>query len=340
MKLLITGGCGFIGTNLAVHALSSGMDLMLYDDLSRHGSHLNLKWLEGRGTFRFVEADIRDEAEVTRTVDSFRPDVIFHLAGQVAMTSSLTDPRRDMEINIQGTFNVLEAVRRFCPRAVVVYSSTNKVYGDLEQFRYEEWQTRYVCPDMPGGFDEETPLCFHTPYGCSKGAADQYVLDYARMYGLKTVVFRHSSMYGGRQFATVDQGWIGWFCRQALENRRRGEGQPVEISGTGLQVRDVLHTEDIVRLYFSVLSAPETVFGEAFNIGGGPSNSLSLIELFAFLSEWTGAEMHYEKRPVRASDQKVFIADTGKAARWFGWSPRVDFRRGIYRMLDWIEHGT
>ena len=211
MKLLITGGCGFLGSNLAVHALERGDTLLVFDNLYRTGSLANLDWLRGKGDFRFEHGDIRNQNDIARAVTDFRPDAIFHLAGQVAMTTSIANPRMDFEVNALGTFNLLEAVRQNVPHAPVVYSSTNKVYGDLEQYQYRETATRYECIEKPAGIGEDTPLDFHSPYGCSKGAADQYMLDYARMFGLKTVVFRHSSMYGGRQFATYDQGWVGWF---------------------------------------------------------------------------------------------------------------------------------
>ena len=215
MKLLVTGGCGFLGSNLVADALRRGVEVTVLDNLSRVGADRNRAWLGEQGHFDFVFGDVANPDTVSAIVEKSRPDAIYHLAGQVAMTTSINDPRADFETNALGTFNVLEAVRCHAPEAVVVYSSTNKVYGDLEQYRYEEGATRWTCPEHPEGFDEATPLTFASPYGCSKGSADQYALDYARVFGLRTVVFRHSSMYGGRQFATFDQGWIGWFCAEA-----------------------------------------------------------------------------------------------------------------------------
>ncbi|GFE58133.1 NAD-dependent epimerase/dehydratase family protein [Geobacter sp. AOG1] len=339
MKILITGGSGFLGSNLAAHALGEGDDLLVFDNLSRKGSVENLKWLESRGEFRFVHGDIRNQNDVVRAVSEFRPDVVFHLAGQVAMTTSIANPRLDFETNVMGSHNLLEAVRLHVPEAAVVYSSTNKVYGDLEQFSYRETETRYVCTEKPHGFDETTPLEFHSPYGCSKGAADQYMLDYARIFGLKTAVFRHSSMYGGRQYATYDQGWIGWFCQKAVEAKRGTAGEPFTISGNGKQVRDVLHAEDMVRLYFAAAERIDSVKGEAFNIGGGMDNSLSLLELFAILQDISGAPLNYIQLPPRESDQRVFVADIVKAERFLGWKPNVDAVTGIGKMVDWIEHG-
>lgn len=337
MKLLITGGCGFLGSNLAAHALSQGIDLCVFDSLYRHGSHSNLEWLRTQGRFEFVHGDIRNANDVQRVIARIKPDAIFHLAGQVAMTTSIADPRMDFEVNALGTLNVLEAVRTQAPEAVVIYSSTNKVYGDLEQYEYRETDTRYICVEQPNGFDEQTPLDFHSPYGCSKGSADQYLLDYHRIFGLKTIVFRHSSMYGGRQFATADQGWIGWFCQMAAETRAGLRQAPFTISGNGKQVRDVLHSEDMISLYFSTLNNVEAFAGNAFNIGGGIANSLSLLELFRLLESEIGQTLLYTKLPPRESDQRVFVADSGKVHRLTGWVPEVCAQEGVSRMLDWVS---
>jgi CDP-paratose 2-epimerase len=335
MKLLITGGCGFLGSNLAAHALTQGIELCVFDNLSRLGSQSNLQWLVRQGRFLHVHGDIRNANDVDRCVAAFKPDAVFHLAGQVAMTTSLANPRMDFEVNAGGTLNVLEAVRARAPDATVLYSSTNKVYGDLEQYRYSETATRYTCVDRPRGFDESTPLEFHSPYGCSKGAADQYLLDYARMFGMKAAVFRHSSMYGGRQFATADQGWVGWFCEQA-HRQAAGSSDPFTISGTGKQVRDVLHADDMIALYFAAASKADKVAGQAFNIGGGVDNSLSLLELFDLLGEFVGRPLQFERLAARQSDQRVFIADVSKAKQVLGWSPQVSARDGVRRMLQWV----
>lgn len=336
MKLLITGGCGFLGSNLALHALAHGYELAVFDNLYRQGSIENLRWLKEQGNFRFVHGDIRNQNDTTRLVQEFNPDAIFHLAGQVAMTTSMANPRMDFEVNALGTHNLLEAVRLHSPAAAVIYSSTNKVYGDLEQYYYRETETRYVCISKPNGFDESTPLDFHSPYGCSKGAADQYMLDYARVFGLKTVVFRHSSMYGGRQFATYDQGWIGWFCHKAIETKKGILKEPFTISGNGKQVRDVLHADDMKRLYFAAVDHIEKAKGQVFNIGGGMKNSLSLLELFVLLEDLLDIQLTYTKIPPRQSDQKVFIADFVKAEKLIGWEPEVEKNNGIKMMLQWI----
>ena len=336
MKLLITGGCGFLGSNLAVDAISRGDKLVVFDNLYRSGSRENLAWLKSLGEFRFEHGDIRNQNDITGIVQEFKPDAIFHLAGQVAMTTSIANPRMDFEVNVLGTHNLLEATRLHAPEATVVYSSTNKVYGDLEQYTYRETDTRYECIEYPRGFDEKTQLNFHSPYGCSKGAADQYMLDYARIFGLKTVVFRHSSMYGGRQFATYDQGWVGWFCQKALEAKKGNVTEAFTISGTGKQVRDVLHANDMKRLYYAAVTNIEKARGQAFNIGGGIANSLSLLDLFSILEEIAGVKLNYSKLPVRESDQRVFVADISKAHKLLDWQPKVTSRDGVKNMFEWV----
>jgi CDP-paratose 2-epimerase len=337
MRLLITGGCGFLGSNLASDALSRGDELVVLDNLYRNGSRENLAWLQTQGNFKFEHGDIRNQNDITRVIQTFQPDAIFHLAGQVAMTTSIANPRMDFEVNILGTINLLEAVRQHCPNAAVAYSSTNKVYGDLEQYSYVESDTRYECLEKPGGFDEATPLNFQSPYGCSKGAADQYMLDYARIFGLKTVVFRHSSMYGGRQFSTYDQGWIGWFCQKAIEKKSLKAVTPFTISGNGKQVRDVLHAIDMQTLYMAAVDRIELVSGRVFNIGGGGANSLSLLELFHALEGLLSVNLDYVKMPPRLSDQKIFVADIGLAKDLLGWEPKVSVIDGLKSMLDWSK---
>ncbi len=338
MKILITGGCGFLGSNLAAAALRLNNEIVIFDNLHREGSAVNLEWLRRQGKLRFIDGDIRNANDISRLVREIMPNAVFHFAGQVAMTSSIADPRSDFEINVLGTVNLLEAVRRYSQDSAILYSSSNKVYGDLEQYTYRERETRFECIEKPSGFDEMTPLNFHSPYGCSKGAADQYMLDYARIFGVKTVVFRHSSMYGGRQFATYDQGWIGWFCQKAIEAKNGVLHEPFTISGTGKQVRDVLHANDVISLYFAALSKIEIVHGEAFNIGGGVENSLSLLELFDILEDSMHVKLNYRKIPVRESDQRVFIADYAKAQERLNWKPKIDKIEGIHKMLSWLRN--
>jgi CDP-paratose 2-epimerase len=346
MKVLITGGCGFLGSNLAAYYLDRGEEVIIADALFRKGSTANLAWLEekaGPGQFHFVQLDLADTDGVMALFRRHGPfDFICHVGGQVAMTTSLAEPRRDLLTNVVGTFNVLEATRALSPEALIAYSSTNKVYGDLEWLRYEELPTRYNLPDHPRGLDESLPLDFSTPYGCSKGAADQYARDWARVYGIKTVVFRHSSIYGGRQYASFDQGWVGWFCQKAVEQRAAvdaGKEPPVfTIAGTGKQVRDVLHARDLIALYDAAFVHREAAAGQIFNIGGGMESSLSLLELLSLLAELVGLEsLKFDRLPRRQSDQDFFVADISKAEQLLGWKPALSSREGVRAMLEWTR---
>ncbi len=338
MKYLITGGFGFLGSNLSKEVLKRNEELFIIDNLYRYGSHLNLEWLKKKGIFKFYHVDIRDYNSISKIIKETKPDVIFHLAGQVAMTTSIENPYYDFEVNVKGTLNILESVRLYSPKSIIIYSSTNKVYGDLKQFTYKETKTRYICIEYPKGFDEKITINFHSPYGCSKGAADQYMLDYSRIFGLNTVVFRHSSMYGIRQFATYDQGWIGWFCQKALEIRKGVLKEPFTISGNGKQVRDVLYCDDMVDLYFTTVRNISKAKGEVFNIGGGYENSLSLLELFKILEKKLDIKMKYKKLPFRKSDQKVFVADITKAKSLIGWLPKTSATKGIDMMIEWLRN--
>lgn len=336
MKYMITGGCGFLGSNIASQVLNQKDELLVYDNLSRVGGEENLEWLKSLGKFEFVKANTNDFETLSNVVKRYQPDVIYHLAGQVAMTTSISNPRLDFETNTLGSFNVLESVRQFSPDTVVVYSSTNKVYGDFEYLHYDETDTRYICKEFPKGFDESVHLDFHSPYGCSKGSADQYMLDWARIFGLKTIVFRHSSMYGARQFGTYDQGWISWFCQKAIETKY-DKNTIFTISGNGKQVRDVLHAEDMIKLYISAPKHIDKAKGQVFNIGGGFENSLSLLELFSFLEKELNIKLNYTQLPPRESDQKIFVADIKKANEIFEWKPQVSKEEGIRKMLTWVD---
>ncbi len=346
MKILITGGCGFLGSNLSLYFLKKNYEVFVIDSLVRKGAEINLNWIRKSShdrKFRFFQIDIKNQIELEKIFKSYGQfDFICHVAGQVAMTTSLEFPRSDMETNLIGTFNMIEAMRKYSPNSLLAYSSTNKVYGDLEWIKYKELNTRYVAIDYPGGFDENIPLDFSTPYGCSKGSADQYVRDWARVYGLKTVIFRHSSIYGGRQFASKDQGWIGWFCKKAIEQKDQkishSDIQPFTISGSGKQVRDVLHANDLVNLYEKAFLAREKLCGEIFNIGGGIRNSLSLLELFSLLSRLLDMDpLLFNKIPRRQSDQDFFVASIDKAKLILDWEPRISLEEGIKEMLDWTS---
>ena len=337
MRYLVTGGCGFLGSNRSSEILRQGHELIVFDSLCRFGSYQNLEWLRDQGQFKFVHGDIRNTNDVEGVVKSCIPDVIYHLAGQVAMTTSISDPRMDFEVNVVGSFNLLNAVRLYSPGSTLIYSSTNKVYGDLEQFNYRETASRYECIDKPSGFDESINLDFHSPYGTSKGSADQYILDFARIYGLKTAVFRHSSMFGGRQFATFDQGWLGWFTQKAVEIKNGTSEELFTISGNGKQVRDLLYASDCVSLYLKAAEKIDEIKGQAFNIGGGIENSSSLLELFTFLENELKIRMRYKKLAPRESDQRFFVADIGKAEKLIDWKPKVTKSIGLKKMIEWIE---
>ncbi len=336
MKFLITGGCGFLASNIA-STLIKEHNICLLDNLSRSGSDKNLQWLRTLGSIEFVQEDIRNQKAVEQLIKAFAPDVIFHLAGQVAMTTSLANPRHDFETNVLGSINVLEAVRLYSPSTTIIYSSSNKVYGDLEDLRVQENKLRYTLPDFPKGLDESARLSFETPYGCSKGAADQYMLDYARIFGLNTVVFRHSTIYGGRQYATFDQGWVGWFCQKAIELCTNSTTPPFTISGDGKQVRDLLFVDDAVACYMSAVKHIGVARGQAFNIGGGIENSCSLLELFEILEHQLSIKLNYRPIAWRQGDQKFFVADISKANRLLNWRPLVDKQQGVKFTLDWVK---
>ena len=337
MKLLINGGCGFLGSNLAAYGIQNGYDITVFDNLSRYGANANLEWLRSLGSFTYVNGDTRNKNDVETVIRENKFDAVFHLAGQVAMTTSIANPYKDFEINTMGAINVLDSIRKYSPQTAVFFSSTNKVYGDLENYSYEEKEKRYICKEFPNGFDESIPLDFRSPYGCSKGAADQYMLDFYRVFGIKTTVFRHSSMYGSRQFATYDQGWVGWFVEKALEKYRDNDFKPFTISGNGKQVRDILHAEDMIRLYYMALENTDKVCGNAYNIGGTMKQSLSLLELFDMLNEQLDIELNYMQLPPRISDQKIFVADITKIKNAIGWEPKVTAREGIGAMIDWVK---
>ena len=344
MNALITGGCGFVGSNLAAYLLDQDAaqtnKVTVFDNLSRHGAAANLTWLRTLSTAEhnpvtFLHGDVRNAFDVEGAIKQVKPDVIFHLAGQVAMTTSMQSPRRDFEINVLGSINVLEAVRQYTPATAIIYASSNKVYGNLSHLDLVEAETRYQPRFNQLGVDESVAIEFHTPYGCSKGAADQYMLDYARGFGLDTVVFRHSTIYGGRQFATYDQGWVGWFCRQALEAKQDPARPPFTVSGDGKQVRDLLHVSDAVRCYVLAYEHIAAARGHAFNIGGGIENSMSLLELLHFLEARLSLKLHYTHLPWRQADQKFFVADNSKASRIIEWTPLTTREQGLETVLDW-----
>jgi CDP-paratose 2-epimerase len=316
--ILITGGAGFVGSNLAERLLGEpGTRVRIFDDLSRRGVEQNLAWLQGLAGSRleFVRGDVRDRMAVRKAAED--ADEIYHLAAQVAVTTSIDDPRNDFDINAVGTFHVLEAARLSGRRPFVLFTSTNKVYGSLHGVPVSVSGQRYCAKDVTfRGVTEAEPLDFHSPYGCSKGAADQYVHDYARIYDLPTVVFRMSCIAGPRQFGTEDQGWVAHFLYSVLE------GKPITIYGDGYQVRDVLHVADLVDAMQAARENRERTAGQVYNLGGGPERAVSIVEMLDAIAEETGARPELEYAPVRPGDQPLYISDTGKLTAHTGWRPR------------------
>jgi CDP-paratose 2-epimerase len=331
--IVVTGGAGFLGSNIVDVLAARGEDVLVFDNLARPRVAENLAWLRDRHPTR-VQASLADVRDGARLREALRgAKAVLHLAGQVAVTTSVADPVEDFEINARGTLNVLEAVRAVAPEAPVLFASTNKVYGKLMPLEAMVRQGERYTPGDPafhGGLDEGTPLSFYSPYGCSKGVADQYVLDYARVFGLRTAVFRMSCLYGPRQFGTEDQGWVAHFLISALT------GQPITIYGDGYQVRDVLYVDDAVRAYLSGIDRIDDLSGQAFNLGGGPGNTLSLRELLGLISEITGADPQVSFDGWRPGDQPWYVSDTAALERASGWRAEVGVRDGLTRLSAWL----
>jgi CDP-paratose 2-epimerase len=330
---LITGGAGFIGINYAARLLDRGDEVVIFDNLSREGTPGNIAWLKdtfGEDSFELIIADIRDHEAVNSAVG--KADFILHLAAQVAVTSSVIDPRTDFEINALGTLNVLEAARNSSKKPPVFYSSTNKVYGDLDDIEVAEGETNYYFPDLPYGIPETQTLDFHSPYGCSKGAGDQYVRDYYRIFGLPTVVFRQSCIYGPHQFGIEDQGWVAWFVIAAET------GKPISIYGDGKQVRDLLYVDDLLNAYDLAFTNIDTTAGKIYNIGGGKDNTLSIwTEFGPLLEKELGRAIPVAREDWRPGDQRIFVADIRKAQLDFGWKPEIGVSTGIRNLFDWVR---
>ena len=332
-SVVIFGGAGFIGSNWTRRLLeTTEAKVHVFDNLSRNGSRYNLEFLQkiaGRsGRLQITIGDVREQTKVARVVK--HATEVYHFAAQVAVTTSVEDPRTDFEINVGGTFNILEAARASGNRPFLLFTSTNKVYGDLGNRNAVAQATRYVLPDH-AATNERQPLDFHSPYGCSKGAADQYVHDYARIYGLPTVVLRMSCIAGPRQFGNEDQGWIAHFLYSALL------GTPVTIYGSGLQVRDVLYVEDLLRAFEAVRESQEVTAGEIFNVGGGEPNTVSLLELMEYIRELTGTRMRFERSRLRPGDQLVYVTDHGKLTKMTDWQPEVNLRTALENMHLWFK---
>lgn len=329
--VLISGGAGFIGTNATAHYLKKGYKVIALDNLSRVGAKENLKWLKKqKGKFIFVKGDIRDDKKLLETFKKYKPKLVLHLVAQVTMVTSIENPREDFEINALGTFNTLEALRNGAPKAKLIYSSTNKVYGEMTNIPVVEKKKRYDYKNVKG-ISEKYPLDFHGPYGNSKGCGDQYTIDYARIYGLNTIVFRQSGIYGPHQFGIEEQGWLAWFCNSLLFDK------PVTIYGDGKQVRDVLYIDDLLRAFDLAFKNIKKTRGKAYNIGGGPKFSLSIWELFEILEKLSGKNFNYKFGYWRLGDQKVYISDITRVKRDFSWSPKIPPKEGVKKLYNWIS---
>jgi CDP-paratose 2-epimerase len=337
---LITGGAGFIASNVADRLLREGWRVRLFDNLSRPGVEQNVQWLKavhagctslGKPKIELVLGDVRDARAIRDSVSGVAR--VFHFAAQVAVTTSLVNPTLDFEVNARGTLNLLEAIRSLEDRPSLLFTSTNKVYGHLRDLPLRVRSRRYEPEDgqvAHRGISEARPLDFHSPYGCSKGAAEQYVLDYARTFGIPATVFRMSCIYGPHQFGTEDQGWVAHFIIQALKRA------PLTLYGDGMQVRDVLFVEDLVDAMMRAHERIDDVRGEAFNIGGGRRSTVSLLELIDLIAELLGRPLPYRFEPWRTADQRYYVSDTAKFERATGWAPRVAVRDGIQRLAVWL----
>jgi CDP-paratose 2-epimerase len=333
-QFTITGGAGFIGANLAKHYLDKGCRVVIFDSLERKGGITNLEWLRGHANACNLDILVGDIRLPSRGMQEAieHSDAFFHLAGQVAVTTSVTDPLHDFEVNALGTFKLLELVRNSAhKRPAFLYASTNKVYGGMENVRIIEKPDRFAYHDLPNGIPEDRMLDFHSPYGCSKGAADQYVRDYGRIYGLQTIVFRQSCIYGYRQFGVEDQGWVAWFIIAAQL------GLPLVIYGNGKQVRDVLFIDDLIEAYDKALQQIEAVSGQIFNIGGGPENTISLHDLIGVLKSEVDPGLKISFSDWRPGDQPVYISDVRRARETFGWRPRTDWQCGVRKLIKWVK---
>ena len=330
-NLLITGGAGFIGCNATHYFSCRNWHVTVLDNLSRDGTDRNLQWLQNGTTFDFEEADVCDRSVVERIISDGRYDAVIHLAAQVAVTTSVVNPRMDFMVNALGTLNVLDAVRVHCPEAVVIFASTNKVYGKINSVATGRVGGRHAYKDRPFGISESELLDFLSPYGCSKGAADQYTLDFARIYGIPATSFRQSCIYGPRQFGVEDQGWLAWFAIASLL------GRDITIYGDGNQVRDVLHVDDLLRAYEAAIQAPDKIAGQAFNVGGGPDQILSLLDLVGILERRLERRIPLKWQDWRPGDQRVYVSDIRKLDNVLGWRPQIGVEEGVAELVDWVE---
>lgn len=331
MKALITGGAGFIGTNAAARLIKDQHQVIIVDNLSRPGVQHNLDYLKTCGLYKFHKLDLTNVQELKSLIRQHPDlDLVLHLAGQTAVTKSVKNPRQDLQDNLIATFNLLEAVRQSDADPVIIYASTNKVYGSLDAIPTHLNHDRYEFTNLPQGITEDTPLDFHSPYGCSKGAAEQYLLDYHRIYGLKTISFRQSCIYGTHQFGIEDQGWVAWFCLSSVMDKS------INIFGDGYQSRDILWVDDLVNAYLAAYEHASTCTGHAYNIGGGTTNQLSLLQLITYIQTISGKTTDINYSQVRPGDQKVVVFDTSKASQDFGWQPTTSWQTGVAKLYIWM----
>lgn len=337
MRILTTGGAGFIGCNIAKRFLDEKANVIIIDNLSRPGTEKNLNWLKNcsnNNNLTFIKGDIRNRQLMDllfNRPDLGKIDIVFHMAAQTAVTTSVVNPREDFEINALGTFNLLEAVRNSKQRPIIINASTNKVYGEIESIKVKEKKTRYEYDSLPYGVSENMPLDFFSPYGNSKGAADQYVRDYFRIYGLKTINFRQSCIYGPRQFGVEDQGWVAHFVISAILDK------PITIYGDGKQVRDILFIDDLIDAFLLAIKNLKTTCGRVYNIGGGPTNTISLLEFIKLLEKMLNKKIPLRFKDWRPGDQKVYISDIRRAKKDFGWRPKIDIEKGLAFLVKWVK---
>ena len=331
-KILITGGAGFIGSNLSNYLLAKGWEVTIVDNLSRNGTWENLVWLKNNHRYSKLNVniiDIRNFNEIKRIIS--KVNVIYHLAGQVAVTTSFLNPRHDFEVNALGTFNILEAARELGHKPIIIFASTNKVYGQMNGVNVKEGKFRYSYRNFPDGIHEEHHLDFHSPYGCSNGVADQYTRDYYRMYNIPTVVFRQSCIYGPRQMGIEDQGWVAHFAISTVLGKR------INIYGDGKQVRDLLHVYDLIEAYQNAVKNIKKSAGQVYNIGGGVEHSFSLLEYLKYLEELSGKKIKTKFDEWRPGDQKVYITNIKKLKNELSWRPKISHKKGLKELFEWVK---
>jgi len=331
-KIYITGGLGFIGYNCYKFFNKKGFKIKLVDNLSRKTSKINLQRIRKKNKYIFEKIDIKVFSKLKKSIQSFNPDYIINCAGQVAVTTSIINPRADFENNALGTFNILEVIRTTNLKTKLIHLSTNKVYGNLEHLKTKEIKEKYIFKNLNTGIDEKVNLDFYSPYGCSKGSAEQYVIDYKRIYNLNTYVIRQSCIYGPDQYGLEDQGWVSWMTLCSILNKK------INVFGNGKQVRDLLYIDDLVDLFYKILKSKKKIKNNVFNCGGGPTNALSILQLFKILERINKKKLKRSFKVKRKGDQKIFISNNSRLKKIFGWKPRINKEKGISLMHKWMHN--